>query len=112
MFVVMLVTGLYMLLCLIYLRGTWPCLMCYISDVGWKEAIASDHVKLVIFTESEPPGCTEPAADNLLKADDNNNFASSEALESSASATVKAKFRPMPEKGTKLKYIPKKRINT
>lgn len=76
----------------------------------WKEAIASDHVKLVIFPESEPPGCTEPASDNLVKTQ--NNLANAGALESSTSATVKVKFRPMSEKGIKLKYIPKKRTNT
>lgn len=87
----------------------------------WKEAIAADHVKLVLAPESEPPGC--PDAENdyqvvIPSSDDHgrhvlgnaeNLLDSTVALESMTTGTVKAKFRTKPEKGVKIKYIPKQK---
>lgn len=87
----------------------------------WKEAIAADHVKLVLAPESEPPGC--PDAENdyqvvIPSSDDHgrhvlgnaeNLLDSTVALESMTTGTVKAKFRTKPEKGIKIKYIPKQK---
>ncbi|KNA24301.1 hypothetical protein SOVF_017070 [Spinacia oleracea] len=87
----------------------------------WKEAIASNHVQLVLFTEARPPGCPEiqnetqeiarlsrleqrgilHSAENRLESYTNN-------LEHSV--TVKSKNRAKAEKGgNKVKYIPKQR---
>lgn len=87
----------------------------------WKEAIAADHVKLVLAPESEPPGC--PDAENdyqvvIPSSDDHgrhvlgnadNLLDSTVALESMTTGTVKAKFRTKLEKGIKIKYIPKQK---
>uniref|UniRef100_A0A5B7ARF1 C2H2-type domain-containing protein n=1 Tax=Davidia involucrata TaxID=16924 RepID=A0A5B7ARF1_DAVIN len=85
----------------------------------WKEAIAADHVKLVLSPESEPPGCSN-ADDDCQVADSSsdldklsvpgnveNRLANVGALESSTTGTGKAKFRTKPDKGVKIKYIPK-----
>lgn len=90
----------------------------------WKEAIAADHVKLVLAPESEPPGC--PDAENdyqvvIPSSDDHgrhvlgnadNLLDSTVALESMTTGTVKAKFRTKLEKGIKIKYIPKQKLLT
>ncbi|KAF8380224.1 hypothetical protein HHK36_027706 [Tetracentron sinense] len=87
----------------------------------WKEAIAADHVKLVLSLESEPPGCTEniqndaqvaaPLSSDFYKrsilGSAENRLANVGCLEPSVAS--KAKFRAKPEKGCKLKYIPKQR---
>ncbi|KAL2920717.1 Zinc finger and BTB domain-containing protein 17, partial [Bienertia sinuspersici] len=84
----------------------------------WKEVMASDHVKLVLFTEARPPGCkgnnhnqqTVPSskvgqrgilhnAENRLES-----YTNLEHL-----TAVKAKTRAKAEKGIKVKYIPKQR---
>ncbi|KAK9292507.1 hypothetical protein L1049_020480 [Liquidambar formosana] len=81
----------------------------------WKEAIAADHVKLVLFPEPEPPGCPEIEKDchvaaQPLSSDIHNRLPNVEAHElSSSSGTGKAKLRTKSEKGVKLKYIPKVR---
>ncbi|KAF5947317.1 hypothetical protein HYC85_013274 [Camellia sinensis] len=77
----------------------------------WKEAIAADHVKLVLAPESEPPGCPDTENDYQVvipSSDDHgrhvlgnaeNLLDSTVALESMTTGTVKAKFRTKPEKG-------------
>ncbi|KAI8007409.1 hypothetical protein LOK49_LG07G00376 [Camellia lanceoleosa] len=87
----------------------------------WKEAIAADHVKLVLAPESEPPGCPDTENDYQVvipSSDDHgrhvlgnaeNLLDSTVALESMTTGTVKAKFRTKPEKGVKIKYIPKQK---
>lgn len=87
----------------------------------WKEAIAADHVKLVLAPESEPPGCPDTENDYQVvipSSDDHgrhvlgnaeNLLDSTVALESMTTGTVKAKFRTKPEKGIKIKYIPKQK---
>ncbi|KAK9103653.1 hypothetical protein Sjap_020907 [Stephania japonica] len=70
----------------------------------WKEAIASEHVKLVLCPEADPPDsdCCDPSI--LCSAENRQSI-----VEPLAS---KAKFRGKPEKGGRLKYIPKHRNNT
>lgn len=87
----------------------------------WKEAIAADHVKLVLAPESEPPGCPDTENDYQVvipSSDDRGRHVlgnaeslldSTVALESMTTGTVKAKFRTKPEKGIKTKYIPKQK---
>ncbi|TXG70938.1 hypothetical protein EZV62_005873 [Acer yangbiense] len=94
----------------------------------WKEAIASEHVKLVLPPESESPRHPEVQTDyhvTVLQSSDfqkRNVFGNAEnrlvnngggALESSTGGgAVKVKFRTKPDKGAKIKYIPKQRIPT
>lgn len=85
----------------------------------WKEAIASDHVKLVLFPEARPPGSLEvhdkdQEAVRLSRLDQRGVLHSKEnRLESYTnlehSAAVKSKTRAKPEKCSKVKYIPKQR---
>ncbi|XP_057952845.1 uncharacterized protein LOC131146964 isoform X2 [Malania oleifera] len=89
----------------------------------WKEAISTDHVKLVLSPESEPPGCPDVQNDCQVEAPSSSNFVKRSILgsaenrlangvtfePSSATGAAKAKIRTKPEKGVKLKYIPKQR---
>ncbi|KAA8533709.1 hypothetical protein F0562_031226 [Nyssa sinensis] len=45
----------------------------YKSHVGWKEALAGDHVKLVLPPESEPPGCPSVYDDCQVTASSSNS---------------------------------------
>ncbi|KAK3220681.1 hypothetical protein Dsin_014651 [Dipteronia sinensis] len=94
----------------------------------WKEAIASEHVKLFLPPESESPRHPEVQTDyhvTVIQSSDcqkRNVFGNADnrlvnnggaALESSTGGgAVKAKFRTKPDKGAKIKYIPKQRIPT
>ncbi|PSS33059.1 Receptor-mediated endocytosis protein [Actinidia chinensis var. chinensis] len=90
----------------------------------WKEAIASDHVNLVLASELEPPGCPETESDDQVVTQSSdphrrsvlgnaeNLLASVGDFDSSTTETVKAKFRIKPEKGITRKYIPKHRAIT
>lgn len=86
----------------------------------WKEAIAADHVKLVLSPDSEPPKCPEmenvselvvSQSSNLHKrsilGSTENRLVNAGAFESSTTRIVKEKYRTKPEKGVKKKYIPK-----
>ncbi|PSR93461.1 Serine/arginine repetitive matrix protein [Actinidia chinensis var. chinensis] len=85
----------------------------------WKEAIASDHVKLVLTPEFEPPGCPDTESDDQVVTQSSdphrrsilgnaeNLLANVGAFDSSTTETVKAKFRIKPEKSISRKYIPK-----
>ncbi|OVA14017.1 zinc finger protein [Macleaya cordata] len=90
----------------------------------WKEAIAADHVKLVLSPEAEPPGCPENQEDAQVVApisssdccnrsilcSAENRLAAVNSLERTNTGPIKvAKFRAKPERGYKLKYIPKQR---
>ncbi|XP_043717431.1 uncharacterized protein LOC122665365 [Telopea speciosissima] len=87
----------------------------------WKEAIAADHVKLVLCMENEPAGCLENHDDVLLPAQfvsdgcersilgNAENRLVGVGLEPSTTGPAKTKFRGKPEKGYRLKYIPKQR---
>ncbi|KAK9147480.1 hypothetical protein Scep_006237 [Stephania cephalantha] len=70
----------------------------------WKEAIVSEHVKLVLSPQAEPPDsdCCHPSI--LCSAENRQSIVEPLA--------TKAKFRGKPEKGGQLKYIPKQRNNT
>ncbi|XP_058205945.1 uncharacterized protein LOC131319613 isoform X1 [Rhododendron vialii] len=89
----------------------------------WKEAIAADHVKLVLSAESEPPGCPDSGNDGeVVKTSSDhrrsilgnaeNVLANVGPFESKATNAVKAKIRIKPEKGVTIKYIPKQRAVT
>lgn len=86
---------------------------CY---TGWKEAISSDHVKLVFTPDSEPPGgqsvqdC-ELAADAYLSSDADKCgvLASTENRFPATSGVARSKPKTKPEKGMKIKYIPKQK---
>lgn len=89
-------------------------------NLGWKEAIAGDHVTLVLSPDTEFSGrpevpssssetapasgsgehCTVSRADDDLLPKDG-------VFNSSSSRKNKVKFRPKTEKGIKTKYIPK-----
>ncbi|XWS37858.1 hypothetical protein CRYUN_Cryun19dG0081400 [Craigia yunnanensis] len=73
----------------------------------WKEAIAGEHVTLVLSLNLEPPGCSVVEIDSSEKW-----TVKAGALESSTVGAAKGKFRTKPEKGAKLKYIPKQRYAT
>ncbi|XP_059667108.1 uncharacterized protein LOC132312662 isoform X2 [Cornus florida] len=87
----------------------------------WKEAIMADHVKLVLSPESEPPGCpnnhddiqvvASSSSDRKGKIPDNaeNRVADAGDLEYLTTGTTKFECRLKPEKGIKIKYIPKQR---
>ncbi|KAI9084214.1 hypothetical protein K1719_033885 [Acacia pycnantha] len=81
----------------------------------WKKAISSSHVKLVLSPDSAPPRCLE-AQDCELAACQSSNidkcciFASAETRLSAISS--KPKIRMKPERGVKIKYIPKQRTAT
>lgn len=90
---------------------------------GWKEAIAADHVKLVLSPESEPPGCPDSGNDSeVVKTSSDhrrrilgnaeNVLANVGPFESKATDAVKAKFRIKPEKSVTIKYIPKQKAIT
>ncbi|KAK6925832.1 hypothetical protein RJ641_007551 [Dillenia turbinata] len=75
----------------------------------WKEAMTADHVTLVLTPDCESPGCLQKGsvlgnAENQLA-----NLANQEAL---AAGTTQTRYRTKPEKGVKLKYIPKQRTDT
>ncbi|KAF8412251.1 hypothetical protein HHK36_000211 [Tetracentron sinense] len=89
----------------------------------WKEAIAADHLKLVLSLESEPPGCLEKIQNDVqvaapwpldpgkcsILSNAENRLANVGLLEPSTTGASKAKFRAKPEKSCKLKYMPKQR---
>ncbi|KAJ1391024.1 Zinc finger C2H2-type [Sesbania bispinosa] len=80
----------------------------------WKEAISSNHVKLVVSPDSEPPGSqrvqdSEPAACQSSNVDRCSNLANTENRLPATSGVAKSKPRMKPEKGIKIKYIPKQK---
>ncbi|KAE9592576.1 hypothetical protein Lal_00028646 [Lupinus albus] len=83
----------------------------------WKEALSSDHVKLVISPISEPPGRqkthdSKVVAGQYSDVDKSNVHANAESRLPATSRVSKSKPRAKPEKGTKTKYIPKQKTTT
>ncbi|KAI4347567.1 hypothetical protein L6164_008372 [Bauhinia variegata] len=88
----------------------------------WKEAISSNHVKLVLSLDSEPPMCPERRySEAVFRASDVDRYgilASAENrlvsvdLESANAGAAKSKLRMKPEKVIKIKYIPKQKTAT
>ncbi|XP_058076044.1 uncharacterized protein LOC131224739 isoform X2 [Magnolia sinica] len=86
----------------------------------WKEAMATDHVKLVLTPETETPECLEildgPCTEEPSPSDGRSILGSAENRlagvgQAAAGGSDKPKFRAKAEKGCRLKYIPKKRSN-
>ncbi|KAK6936825.1 hypothetical protein RJ641_033855 [Dillenia turbinata] len=75
----------------------------------WKEATTADHVKLVLTPDCESPGCLQKGS-VLVNAE--NRLANLGNQDQLAAGTTKTKYRTKPEKGVKLKYIPKQRTVT
>ncbi|XP_022738779.1 uncharacterized protein LOC111291365 isoform X2 [Durio zibethinus] len=73
----------------------------------WMEAIAGEHVTLILFPNLEPPGCSEVETDSSEKW-----MVKVGAFEASTGGAAKGKFRTRPEKSAKIKYIPKQRSAT
>ncbi|GMI99627.1 hypothetical protein like AT4G25610 [Hibiscus trionum] len=73
----------------------------------WKEAIAGEHVTLVLSPNLDPPGCSEIENDSSEKL-----IVTARAFEASTTGPAQGKFRRKPEKGAKIKYIPKQRSAT
>ena len=84
----------------------------------------AEHVELLLTPDSEPtdfPGVendtqeTETASQTIkfhrrrILGDAENRLVNVENLGSPTAGAVKAKFRAKPEKGVKIKYIPKRR---
>lgn len=96
--------------------------MCVCVFVGWKEAISAEHLKLELPAEPEPPGCNQTQNDfSALATLASNSHESSinvasenrqvdEGHFSLASKKYKARTRKNPEKGVKIKYIPRQKV--
>ena len=87
------------------------------SHAGWKEAMSSNHVELVVSSDSEPPGCQEIRDFRIAECQSSevnkcNILANAENRLPATSKVTKAKPRMKPEKGTKIKYIPKQKTAT
>ncbi|KAE9611314.1 hypothetical protein Lal_00011570 [Lupinus albus] len=83
----------------------------------WKEAISSNHVKLVVSLDSEPPGCQDVQDYELgtcrsSDADRCSSLASAENPLPATAGVTKSIPRMKPGKGSKMKYIPKKKADT
>ncbi|XVE64245.1 hypothetical protein DITRI_Ditri07aG0085900 [Diplodiscus trichospermus] len=73
----------------------------------WKDAIAGEHVTLVLSPNFESPGCSEVEIDSSERW-----MAKADAFEASTGGAAKGKLRTKPEKGAKIKYIPKQKSAT
>ncbi|CAL0316005.1 unnamed protein product [Lupinus luteus] len=83
----------------------------------WKEAISSNHVKLVVSLDSESPGCQEvqdyePGMCRCSDADRCSSLSSAENPLAATARVTKSIPRMKPGKGSKMKYIPKKKAAT
>ncbi|KAL2324549.1 hypothetical protein Fmac_023607 [Flemingia macrophylla] len=83
----------------------------------WKEVISSNHVKLVVSPDFEPFGCQpllncELAACQSSNADKCGIVANTENRLLATSGVAKPKPKSKPEKGMKIKYIPKQKPTT
>ncbi|GAB2294022.1 hypothetical protein Dimus_028238 [Dionaea muscipula] len=74
----------------------------------WKEAMASDHVKLVLLPDAEPPGFPESEDDSEVSPSSVLNQCSIN-LVNVENGTINSKLGAKPEKGSKVRYIPKQR---
>jgi hypothetical protein len=103
--VIILLLYVHSLICLASLN-----LIGYISPVGWKEAIAAEHVKLALSPDYQI--ATNHSSDTSKHNDISsaeNQLVNVEAQESSTSGAGRAKYKTKPDNGVKLKYIPKQR---
>ncbi|XP_019195504.1 PREDICTED: uncharacterized protein LOC109189180 [Ipomoea nil] len=79
----------------------------------WKEAIAADHVTLVLSPDPEPPGCLNAQSDTPEATPPTSNFQAhttgSGAISSFYAGNPKGKSTTKPEKSIKKKYIPKQK---
>ncbi|CAI0403106.1 unnamed protein product [Linum tenue] len=83
----------------------------------WKEAMAAEHVKLVLAPEPfkagkgvQQNGCAVTAeSSDVRRGIELGTRGSEEDMMVDGGAGLKGKFRAKPEKGVKLKYIPKQR---
>ncbi|GMI95432.1 hypothetical protein like AT4G25610 [Hibiscus trionum] len=73
----------------------------------WKEAIAGEHVTLVLSSNLEPPGCSEVDVESSEKC-----MVKAGACEASTIGAAIGRYRTKPEKAAKTKYIPKQRSAT
>ncbi|XP_039045263.1 uncharacterized protein LOC120184994 isoform X2 [Hibiscus syriacus] len=73
----------------------------------WKNAIAGEHVTLVLSSNCEPPGCSEVEVDSSEKC-----MVKAEACEASTVGAAIGKYGTKPKKGAKTQYIPKQRSAT
>ncbi|KAB2016879.1 hypothetical protein ES319_D08G122500v1 [Gossypium barbadense] len=73
----------------------------------WKEAVAGEHVTLVLSSNPKPPGCSGVEIDSSEKW-----MVKAGACEASTVGAAIAKYRKKPERGAKTKYIPKQRSAT
>ncbi|XP_052491214.1 uncharacterized protein LOC105791160 isoform X2 [Gossypium raimondii] len=73
----------------------------------WKEAVAGEHVTLVLSSNPKPPGCSGVEIDSSEKW-----MVKAGACEASTVGAAIAKYRTKPERGAKTKYIPKQRSAT
>ncbi|KAE8733911.1 putative receptor protein kinase [Hibiscus syriacus] len=73
----------------------------------WKEAIAGEHVTLVLSPNLDSPGCSDIVNDSLETL-----IVKARASEASTTGPAHGKFRRKPEKVVKIKYIPKQRSAT
>lgn len=91
----------------------------------WKEAIATDHVTLVLTPDPEPTDFAEIENYNRettfqslkfhrrsILGDAENRLLNVQIAGSTAAGAAKTKFRTKSEKGMKIKYIPKQRAPT
>ncbi|XP_057734998.1 uncharacterized protein LOC130950499 [Arachis stenosperma] len=83
----------------------------------WKEAISSNHVKLVVSPDSEPRECQEVqdrelTASQFSNADRYGTVANAENQLHATSEVTKSKTKMKPKKGIKIKYIPKQKAAT
>ncbi|KAL1555114.1 hypothetical protein AAHA92_15592 [Salvia divinorum] len=70
----------------------------------WKHAISGDHVKLVLSSEREPPGCSD-----IQHASDPPRSNAPNHDENQFGRTVQVQVGIKPEKSVKFKYIPKQK---
>ncbi|EOY23235.1 C2H2-like zinc finger protein, putative [Theobroma cacao] len=70
----------------------------------WKEAFAGEHLTLVLSPNLELPGCSVVEIDSSEKW-----MVRAGPFEASTGGAAKGKFRTKPEKGAKIRYIPKQR---
>ncbi|XP_028773222.1 uncharacterized protein LOC114730336 [Neltuma alba] len=81
----------------------------------WKKAISSNHVKLVLSPDSKLPRCMEAQDCELVacQSSDIDKCSIFASAEPRLPATLsKSRIRMKPEKGVKIKYIPKQRTAT
>ncbi|KAL8153487.1 hypothetical protein V2J09_011247, partial [Rumex salicifolius] len=74
----------------------------------WKEAIASDHIELVVLPETNPPKFSEIQKECSLNHDKENQV----RVACAGATEIKSKYRPQFEVASKVRYIPKQRSVT